>query len=506
MEGLKMSTTTRSRVILTLLLLLISLLFLTGCGHTFNSEHIDGSLANEPQSVTFSNPNISLLLGESKALDFSVFPENVPVSDIWFQSSNPNVVSVEDNIIYGKSVGESIISAVYGFDFIGKCVVKVEHIEPERIWLEADVIEGKVGRTISLDISTYPENATDTNYTVSVEDSNIAAFINGELRGLNPGKTNITITHNATGLSIDCCLSVTAIEVNSLRIICDDSLLAGYSMPLKVAIFPEDAPEQSITLKSSNKEVATIEDSVLYAHKDGVVVITATSVSGVSAEKTITVFPVLPQSLTLQCDDKDCMLTKGEKATITASVKPDNATNKKIKWSSSDETIATVSSQGVVKALKPGVVTITAKTSNGISKSIEFTINPKPVSVSNGFIKKPNGSRVAPVTINAPRSHSCYVYFKHNSNSEKNFSLFVKAGDSVTVKAPLGSYTVYYATGTTWYGTKYKFGVGTSYYKCDKSFRFYSDDYYYYGTELTLYTVPGGNLSTKEISEKDFPE
>lgn len=55
---------------------------------------------------------------------------------------------------------------------------------------------------------------------------------------------------------------------------------------------------------------------------------------------------------------------------------------------------------------------------------------------------------------------------------------------------------------------KYKFGVGTDYYKANKLFEFYlslSGDYVY-GTELTLYTVSGGNLGMSEINENDFPD
>lgn len=68
---------------------------------------------------------------------------------------------------------------------------------------------------------------------------------------------------------------------------------------------------------------------------------------------------VKPQSITL---DKTAIdLLKGNKDKITATVLPEDASNKKVVWSSSDETIATVDQEGNVTALKSGQVDITAK-------------------------------------------------------------------------------------------------------------------------------------------------
>ena len=53
-------------------------------------------------------------------------------------------------------------------------------------------------------------------------------------------------------------------------------------------------------------------------------------------------------------------MTEGEEQTLSVVVLPNEATNKEVIWSSSDETIATVEN-GLVKALKKGTVTIKAK-------------------------------------------------------------------------------------------------------------------------------------------------
>ena len=55
-------------------------------------------------------------------------------------------------------------------------------------------------------------------------------------------------------------------------------------------------------------------------------------------------------------------LTVGDQASLDATISPDNATNKEISWASDNEAVATVSAEGVVKALRAGTASITAKT------------------------------------------------------------------------------------------------------------------------------------------------
>lgn len=60
-------------------------------------------------------------------------------------------------------------------------------------------------------------------------------------------------------------------------------------------------------------------------------------------------------------DKTSLSLTEGESATLTATVKPDNATNKTVSWSSSNSSVATVDAAGKVSAVAEGTATITAK-------------------------------------------------------------------------------------------------------------------------------------------------
>ena len=70
--------------------------------------------------------------------------------------------------------------------------------------------------------------------------------------------------------------------------------------------------------------------------------------------------------------EKSSLTQKGDTLQLTVDITPSNATDKKIKWSSSDPSIATVDENGKVTAVGNGTVTITAKTTNG--KTATFTI------------------------------------------------------------------------------------------------------------------------------------
>ena len=106
--------------------------------------------------------------------------------------------------------------------------------------------------------------------------------------------------------------------------------------------------------------------------------IVATDKAGNRTEKTITVYdgtyviPVTGVSL----DESSITLDVGGNQTLTATVTPEDATNKKVRWSSDNEAVATVSEDGVVTAVAGGTAVITATTHDGFfTASCTVTVN-----------------------------------------------------------------------------------------------------------------------------------
>ena len=116
---------------------------------------------------------------------------------------------------------------------------------------------------------------------------------------------------------------------------------------------------------SSDPTVATVEDGVVTAVGVGNAIITATTTDGTSlvATCTVTVNPILATEIYLDVTTKTSVVD--DEFTLVATVLPDNATNKEVVWTSSNEQYATVDSNGYVRIKREGNVTITASTTDG---------------------------------------------------------------------------------------------------------------------------------------------
>ncbi len=134
----------------------------------------------------------------------------------------------------------------------------------------------------------------------------------------------------------------------------------GASAVLTATVTPEDATDKTVTWSSSNETVATVADGVVTAVAAGTATITAKA-SEMEATCEVTVnesAAVAVESVAL--DKTETTLVVGKTETLTATVTPEDATDKTVIWTSSDESVTTVV-DGVVTAVAAGTATITAK-------------------------------------------------------------------------------------------------------------------------------------------------
>ena len=143
------------------------------------------------------------------------------------------------------------------------------------------------------------------------------------------------------------------------------TLTEGDSQTITATISPSDAENKTILWISSNSAVASVEEGVVTAIAPGTATITAETEDGAkTATCKVTVvakvYPVTGVSL----DKTSVSLTEGETITLTATINPENATNKNVSWKSDNTSIATVA-DGKVTAVKAGTTTITVTTEDG---------------------------------------------------------------------------------------------------------------------------------------------
>jgi len=112
--------------------------------------------------------------------------------------------------------------------------------------------------------------------------------------------------------------------------------------------------------------------------------------------------------------------------------------------------------------------------------------------------------QVAPFEIQSPWGTNFLLKLADAASGEPVLTIFVRGGETVKVKVPLGTYVVKYASGDMWYGYEQLFGEKTSYSKASQRFTFDRFGNQTTGYTLTLYQVLNGNLHTENIQPQEF--
>ena len=182
-------------------------------------------------------------------------------------------------------------------------------------------------------------------------------------------------------------VEVTSVTLDSTSV----TLIEGEDYTLTATISPYNADNQKVLWSSDNSSVASVKDGVVTAIKVGTATITAISDDGgKTATCTVTVAIEIEAETTIvtgvTLNKTSYEMTEGYKLTLTATVSPENATNKNVTWSSNNTSVATVNN-GKVKALKAGTATITVETEDqGKIATCDITVKPKDITDHSGYI------------------------------------------------------------------------------------------------------------------------
>ena len=177
-------------------------------------------------------------------------------------------------------------------------------------------------------------------------------------------------------------IEATGIKLNKTNM----TIYKGSTGKISATVVPSNTTNKIIKWSSSNTKVATVDGlGNVKGNSNGIAIITATSSNGKKATCTVTVkIPkaktVAVSSVTLKQIDRTIAVNTSLQ--LNAIVQPTNATNKTLTWSSSDNSIAKVDKNGVVKGIKPGKVTITVKTSNNKKATCIIRVNIPAKSIS----------------------------------------------------------------------------------------------------------------------------
>lgn len=275
--------------------------------------------------------------GESAETDEKVAKAAEKLTIEW-TSSDESVATVDETgTVTAVAAGEADVTAsVKDADIAASTHIKVVVtptgvVAPESIDL---VTNGE--NTKDLDVKLVPADATDVKLAYESSDESVATVDEtGKVTAVANGEC--TITTYVTAKTEDA-------EVSELS---------------AVAVEAADSEETDDSVATMPEDLAAMDSAFGVVPED------------LKAETKVTVTTNV-ESVTL--DKTEGVLTVGNTVTVTATVTPDTATNASVTWSSSDEAIATVDSEGKITAVAPGTATITATSDSNPDASAAYAV------------------------------------------------------------------------------------------------------------------------------------
>lgn len=212
-------------------------------------------------------------------------------------------------------------------------------------------------------------------------------------------------------------VAVTGVSLNKQTL----SMVEGDSETLTATVAPSNATNKAVSWKSSDASVASVDNSgKVTAVKAGSATITVTTTDGSkTATCSVTVTAKTIEVNDVGLDKSEMEMVAGDSYQFTVTLKPDNASDKTLSWSSSDENVASVDNSGKVTAISEGKVTITVKTSNPAqSASCDITVKAASIPVTGVNID----SWIINIGVNETAAIAYTIQPEDATNKEVTFS------------------------------------------------------------------------------------
>ena len=333
------------------------------------------------ESIALNKTTASLKATETITLNATVLPATTTNKSVSWTSSNEAVATVDANgVVTAIALGEAVITATTtdGSDLSATCKVTVIPTLAETITLDKTEISLEATEIATLVATVLPELTTNKSVTWTSSNEEVATVDeNGVVTAITVGEaTIIATTNDGSNLSATCKVIVEPTIAESIILDKTEiSLKAEESVALIATILPESTTDKSVIWMSSDESVATVnENGVVTAIAVGEATITATTNDGsnLSASCKVTI-PTLAVSIEL--DKTEASVEEKSDLQLTATILPENATNKEVAWSSSYKWVAKVDNTGLVTMYSAGEVIITATTTDGSNLSATCHIN-----------------------------------------------------------------------------------------------------------------------------------
>lgn len=324
-------------------------LSLVGCGVDITSVSLPTDIVMEKGETQ----QLNIEYGTDDKAEQEKIAEAASKLNLTWTSSNEEVATVDETgLVTAVGAGEADITVSVSDANISstthvKVVITPTGVEaPDSIEL---VTNGENSKALGAKMT--PEDATEVKLAYESSDKSVATVDeNGVVTAVADGECVIT-----TYVTAD--IPATAESAEAKPVV--DEVTSSEAEVADSAVDSE-TPDDAV---ASEPEDTTDTDSSFGVVPDGL-----------SAETKVTVTTKVEQ---ITLNKTEGILTVGNSVTVTATVTPDNATNATVNWTSSDEAVATVDSNGKVTAVAAGSATITAtsESDGDVSADYALTVN-----------------------------------------------------------------------------------------------------------------------------------
>lgn len=307
-----------------------------------------------------------MFVGEIQQALATITPTDAFNQRVVWNSSNENVLIISANgEIAAVSPGEATIK-VTSEDGGHTDSIKIsvfEHTIGVELQKQLNI---KVGEHIKLSATTLPLNTSDGLVHWESDDEYIATIDDkGFVFGVKQGSCVVKAKSVDGGYTAECVVTVEqpvgTVELNEHNI----SLNVGEVKQLSAMVLPTNADNKSLVWSSSNSEVVTVdENGEIEALQAGNAYIKVVSVDNPSALDSCIVSVVQPTTGITLSHVNHTFNAIGESVQLTVFVSPENATNRNVKWTSSNESVCIVNN-GLVIGVGEGTAVIIATTEDG---------------------------------------------------------------------------------------------------------------------------------------------
>ncbi len=345
------------------------------------------SSANIPvNGIVVQQQNVNVLIDEIFQVTAIVLPNNATNTAVNWTSNDKAIVSIDsEGILVGKAEGLATVRATT-VDGLYEAVINV-NVRPRAvtgITLNLTQVDIFQNSSLILTPTIQPWNATNKELIWASEDPNVVSVSSqGSITGLSSGTTNITVTTVDGSYSAIASVTVLPVMVTGVALNYSEVDIAlGQELQLTAEVQPTGASNQSVIWSSEDPSLVKVDQQGnIKAMAEGTAKITVTTVDGsFTAEIIVNVYEESVAVAGIMIETP-VDLAVGEQRQLITDIRPSNASNQSVVWSSQNEDIVKVDAEGNITGVAIGFTNIVVTSVEG-SFSAMATIRVYPDNIS----------------------------------------------------------------------------------------------------------------------------